>query len=74
MSASEVSAQWNVVLRPTYEVRPDCGEVELERSPIAASVVFTPRWELRIDVAANGRVRQIAFGTRAAVRLLEGCA
>jgi hypothetical protein len=31
-------------------------------------------WELRIDVAANGRVTQIAFGTHAAVRLDEGSA
>jgi hypothetical protein len=33
-----------------------------------------PHWELRIDVAASGRVTQIAFGTHAAVRLDEGCA
>jgi hypothetical protein len=33
-----------------------------------------PHSELRIDVGANGRVTQIAFGTHAAVRLDEGCA
>jgi hypothetical protein len=33
-----------------------------------------PHWELRIDVAPSRRVTQIAFGTRAAMRLDEGCA
>jgi hypothetical protein len=34
----------------------------------------SPRWELRFDVSAAGRVTRIAFGERAAVRLDEGCA
>jgi hypothetical protein len=33
-----------------------------------------PRWELRFDVSPANRVRQIAFGERTAVRLVEGCA
>ena len=33
-----------------------------------------PHWELRLDVSAEKRVTQIAFGERAAVRLDEGCA
>ena len=33
-----------------------------------------PHWELRFDVSAASRVRQIAFGERTAVRLVEGCA
>jgi hypothetical protein len=33
-----------------------------------------PHWELRVDVSAEKRVTQIAFGERASVRLDEGCA
>jgi hypothetical protein len=33
-----------------------------------------PHWELRFDVSPGGRVTQIAFGRRGAVRLDEGCA
>ena len=33
-----------------------------------------PHWELRVDVNAEKRVTQIAFGERASVRLDEGCA
>ena len=33
-----------------------------------------PHWELRVDVSADKRVTQIAFGDRASVRLDEGCA
>jgi hypothetical protein len=33
-----------------------------------------PHWELRFDVGPGKRVTQIAFGTRGAVRLDEGCA
>ena len=33
-----------------------------------------PHWELRFDVGPTKRVTQIAFGTRGAVRLDEGCA
>lgn len=31
-----------------------------------------PRWELRFDVSARGRITEIAFGNRA-VRYVEGC-
>ena len=33
----------------------------------------TPRWQLRFDVAENGKVVQIAFGDKS-VELVEGCA
>jgi hypothetical protein len=33
-----------------------------------------PHWELRFDVSPKKRVTQIAFGERASVRLVEGCA
>jgi hypothetical protein len=36
--------------------------------------VRAPHWELRIDVSAQKRVTQIAFGGRVSVRLDEGCA
>ena len=36
--------------------------------------VRAPHWELRVDVGPEKRVRQIAFGEHAAVRLDEGCA
>ena len=36
--------------------------------------VRAPHWELRFDVSPVKRVTQIVFGTRAAVRLDEGCA
>jgi hypothetical protein len=36
--------------------------------------VRAPHWELRFDVGPRKRVTQIAFGSRAAVRLDEGCA
>jgi hypothetical protein len=132
MSARAVSAQWGIEVRPSYEVRPDCGEAALRGAPgVAGTAYFTPRgrfaavffrrgavtgrgirigstlaelrrayrsltsrpsryrhgereyfvrrraaprWELRIDVDTRKRVRQIVFGTHAAVRFDEGCA
>jgi hypothetical protein len=131
MSAAAVSATWGMRLRPSYEVRPDCGQAPLDRRGLEGSAIFTPRgrfaaiflrkgavtgrgirigstlaqlrraygsltsrpdryvhggrqyflrraraphWELRFDVGPGKRVTQIAFGTRGAVRLDEGCA
>ena len=132
MSLAAVSARWGIRLRPDYEVRPTCGDAQIEGvAGVAGHAIFMPRgrfaavflrrgavtdrgirigstlaevrsaypslttrphtflhgtreyfarraaaphWELRIDVGPRGRVTQIAFGTRAAVRLDEACA
>lgn len=39
MSAATISERWGTAVRPSYELRPDCGEVEVA----AANVVFMPR-------------------------------
>jgi hypothetical protein len=127
MTAAAVSEAWGTSLRPSYEVRPDCGQASFEQG----YAIFTPRdrfgavffsrgavtgkgirigsslaqlqrayarltsrpdryihggrqyfvrraraphWELRFDVSPRKRVTRIVFGTRAAVRLDEGCA
>jgi hypothetical protein len=43
MTLAEVSARWDVRLRPSYEVSPDCGPANILRSGIEAYVVFMPR-------------------------------
>jgi hypothetical protein len=43
MSAAEVSERWGMRVRPTYEVRPDCGQAFLRRSGLTGYALFTPR-------------------------------
>ena len=43
VSAAAASARWEISLRPTYELRPDCGETDFQRSSIEGSAVFIPR-------------------------------
>jgi hypothetical protein len=43
MSAAQVSKRWGMRLRPSYEVRPDCGQALIERSGLRGYALFTPR-------------------------------
>jgi hypothetical protein len=43
MSTAQVSERWGLRLRPTYEVRPDCGQAFLSRSGLRGYALFTPR-------------------------------
>ena len=43
MSAAQVSTRWGLRLRPSYEVRPDCGQAPIERSGLRGYALFTPR-------------------------------
>jgi hypothetical protein len=43
MTAAQVSQRWGLPLRPSYEVRPDCGQALVERSGVSGYALFTPR-------------------------------
>ena len=43
MTVGAVSAEWGVVLRPNYEVRPTCGTARIERPGIVGEAIFMPR-------------------------------
>ena len=43
LSAEVLSERWGMRLRPTYEVRPDCGQAFLSRSGLQGYALFTPR-------------------------------
>jgi hypothetical protein len=71
MSVAAVSAEWGVVLRPNYEVRPTCGTARIERPGIVGEAIFMPRGRLGAVFFRNGAVtgRGIRIGsTLAALR------
>jgi hypothetical protein len=43
MTAAQVSQRWGLPLRPSYEVRPDCGQALVEQSGVRGYALFTPR-------------------------------
>ena len=43
MNVQEVSGEWGVPLRPSYEVRPTCGTARIERPGIVGEAIFMPR-------------------------------
>ena len=43
LSAEALSERWGMRLRPTYEVRPDCGQAFLSRSGLEGYALFMPR-------------------------------
>jgi hypothetical protein len=43
MTVAEVSTAWGMRLRPTYEVRPDCGQAFLETRGLRGYAIFMPR-------------------------------
>ena len=43
LSAAALSERWGTRLRPTYEVRPDCGQAFLGRSGLDGYALFMPR-------------------------------
>jgi hypothetical protein len=43
MTAAQVSQRWGLRVRPSYEVRPDCGQAMIERPGLRGSALFTPR-------------------------------
>lgn len=42
LSATALSERWGTQLRPTYEVRPDCGQAFLRRSGLDGYALFMP--------------------------------
>ena len=65
MTVAAVSAEWGVVLRPNYEVRPTCGTARIERSGIVGEAIFMPRGRLGAVFFRNGAVtgRRIRVGS-----------
>jgi hypothetical protein len=43
MSVEAVSAAWGLRLRPTYEVRPDCGQAIIDERGLEGYAIFMPR-------------------------------
>lgn len=43
MTAPAVSAAWGMRLRPSYEVRADCGQALFEQRGLVGYAIFTPR-------------------------------
>ena len=43
MSVAAVSAAWGISLRPSYEVRSNCGTAPIERPGVKGHAIFTPR-------------------------------
>jgi hypothetical protein len=43
MTAAQVSQRWGLRLRPSYEVRPDCGQALIERAGLRGYALFMPR-------------------------------
>jgi hypothetical protein len=43
MSVQQVSDEWRIPLRPSYEVRPTCGTARIERLGIVGEAIFMPR-------------------------------
>jgi hypothetical protein len=43
MTAAQVSQLWGLRLRPSYEVRPDCGQALIERAGLRGYALFMPR-------------------------------
>jgi hypothetical protein len=43
MTVAEVSTAWGMRLRPSYEVRPDCGQALLETRGLRGYAIFMPR-------------------------------
>ena len=43
MTVAAVAAEWDVALRPNYEVRPTCGTARVERPGLEGQAIFMPR-------------------------------
>jgi hypothetical protein len=65
MTVGAVSAEWGVVLRPNYEVRPTCGTASIERQGIVGEAIFMPRGRLGAVFFRKGAVtgRGIRIGS-----------
>lgn len=65
MSVDAVSERWRVRLRPSYEVRPTCGQAILDRPGIEGYAIFMPRGRFGAVFLRKGAVtgRGIRIGS-----------
>lgn len=56
MSVAAVSERWGMRLRPSYEVRPTCGQAFLDRPGIRGYALFMPRGRLGAVFLRKGAV------------------
>jgi hypothetical protein len=56
MSVQAVSAAWGLSLRPTYEVRPDCGQAFLDEPGLKGYAIFTPRGRFGAVFLSKGAI------------------
>jgi hypothetical protein len=65
MSIEAVSVRWGVRLRPSYEVRPTCGQALLDRPGIEGYAIFMPRGRFGAVFLRKGAVtgRGIRIGS-----------
>ncbi len=65
MSVAEVSARWDLRLRPNYEVRPTCGQAIVDERGLQGYAIFTPRDRFGAVFLSKGAVtgRGIRIGS-----------
>jgi hypothetical protein len=65
MSVAAVSARWGMRLRPSYEVRPDCGQAFIEKRGLEGYAIFLPRGRFAAVFFRRGAVtgRGIRIGS-----------
>ena len=56
MSVRAVSAAWGLPLRPTYEVRPDCGQAFIDEPGLKGYAIFTPRGRFGAVFLSRGAI------------------
>jgi len=56
MSVAEVSARWDLRLRPSYEVRPTCGQALIQQPALEGYVIFMPRGRFGAVFLSKGAV------------------
>lgn len=65
MTAAAVSAAWRIRLRPTYDVRPGCGQALIDERGLEGYAIFMPRGRFGAVFLRRGAItgRGIRIGT-----------